>query len=265
MLGSRVEAGQSRQAMWNGSTWKWVGDQAGDGVAFVTKAADETVNNSAVLQNDDHLFFPVGANETWVFNVEFAAQSNTTPDIKFAVTAPATSTCLYNFYLPTGTQNSRVTTCGTQTTVLNGNNTNQSYIGYGTITTAGTAGNIQLQWAQNTANGSNTIGRQGSILKAYRIRGADFAEIYYADDHTVAEGDIVSLTGDGVSQVKKSATPYDSKAIGIISTKPGMVLGETDGAGKPVIVGLSGRVPVKVTLKNGAINPGDYITASDIP
>lgn len=44
-----------------------------------------------------------------------------------------------------------------------------------------------------------------------------------------------------------------------------MVLGEADGAGKPVIVGLAGRVPVKVSTKNGDIKAGDYITTSDIP
>lgn len=44
-----------------------------------------------------------------------------------------------------------------------------------------------------------------------------------------------------------------------------MVIGEADGSGKPVIVGLAGRVPVKVSTKNGDIAPGDYITTSDIP
>jgi hypothetical protein len=44
-----------------------------------------------------------------------------------------------------------------------------------------------------------------------------------------------------------------------------MVVGETDGSGKGVIVGLAGRVPVKVSTKNGDIMPGDYITTSDIP
>lgn len=44
-----------------------------------------------------------------------------------------------------------------------------------------------------------------------------------------------------------------------------MVIGEDDGIGKPVPVALNGRVPVKVTTKNGEINPGDYIATSDIP
>ncbi len=149
--------------------------------------------------------------------------------------------------------------------MINGQAAVRAYVGYGTITNGATAGTVRLQWAQNVANASNTIGYAGSILKAYRIRGADYAEIYYSDDNTIAEGDIVSLTGDGVSQVKKSSSSYDSTSIGIISTKPGMVLGESDGVGKPVIVGLSGRVPIKVSTKNGPIEPGDYITASDIP
>jgi hypothetical protein len=68
-----------------------------------------------------------------------------------------------------------------------------------------------------------------------------------------------------VSQVVKSSRKYDNKALGIISTRPGLVLGEADGSGKPVIVGLAGRVPVKVTTRNGDIAPGDYITTSDIP
>lgn len=224
MMGERIEAGHSRQAMWNGTAWKWVGDQDGDGAVFVTKTADQIINNTTVLQNDTHLTFNIGANETWVFNVDFNGNSPAAQDIKFAMAAPAGATCLYNFYLPTGTVNSRVTTCGTATALLPTSAAEQSFIGYGTITNGATAGTVTLQWAQFVAAAVNTTGRQGSILKAYRIRGADFAEIYYADDHTVAEGDIVSLTGDGVSQVKKSATPYDSKAIGIISTKPGMVL-----------------------------------------
>ena len=55
--------------------------------------------------------------------------------------------------------------------------------------------------------------------------------------------------------MSKSTIPYDGKTLGVISTKPGLVMGEADGAGKPVIVGLAGRVPVKVSTKNGDIKP----------
>lgn len=75
----------------------------------------------------------------------------------------------------------------------------------------------------------------------------------------------MELTGEGVSQITLTKTPYAVKTLGIVSTKPGQVIGDVDGIGKPLPVALSGRVPVKVTLKNGDINPGDYIATSDIP
>ena len=67
-----------------------------------------------------------------------------------------------------------------------------------------------------------------------------------------------------MSQIEKTNSSYQDKAIGIASTKPGQVIGENDGVGKPVAVALNGRVPVNVTTSNGDIVPGDYITTSDI-
>lgn len=134
---------------------------------------------------------------------------------------------------------------------------------YGTFT-SNTAGIAQVQWAQNAANATSTIMRGNSYLVAYKISGADYAELYYDDKGDIAEGDIVQLSGNGVSQIEKTSQAYQAKAIGIASTKPGQVIGEADGVGKPIPVALSGRVPVKVTTKNGDIKPGDYITTSDI-
>lgn len=75
-------------------------------------------------------------------------------------------------------------------------------------------------WAQNTANATNTTILKDATVTFYKLTGADLAEIYYSVDDSAIQGDIVSLTGDGVSQVKKSDKAYDSHAIGIISTKP---------------------------------------------
>ncbi len=60
MLGERVEAGQSRQAIWNGTAWKWIGDQDGEMVQMITKSLSETVGVTGI-QNDDQLAFPVNA------------------------------------------------------------------------------------------------------------------------------------------------------------------------------------------------------------
>jgi hypothetical protein len=64
--------------------------------------------------------------------------------------------------------------------------------------------------------------------------------------------------------IEKTDKPYDPQMIGVISVDPAIVLGEK---GKENLrpVALVGRVPVKVTTKNGEILVGDYLTSSDIP
>lgn len=159
--------------------------------------------------------------------------------------------------------------CNTDLILTNINNQaatlNSDQFNYTGIFKASTAGLAQLQFAQGTANAGATTINKDTVLTATRLAGADLAEVYYSSDDSVIEGDIVSLSGNGISQVAKSSKAYDSKALGVVSTKPGIVIGEADGAGKPVIVGLAGRMPVKVSTKNGDILPGDYITTSDIP
>lgn len=266
MLTERVEAWQSRQAIWNGTTWKWIGDQAGGSQIHIQKPADETVNNTIVLQNDDNLTFAIWANETWIGEILVDYTSPLAQDIRFAITAPAGATCVYSVMdFDEGTAAIANTACPTAIIMTTDSATDESALISFSVVNAGTAGNVTLQWAQWTAAAVNTVVHDGSYLHAYRVRGADYAEVYYTDDGSVNKWDIVSLTGNGVSQVEKSSKPYDTKAIWIISTKPGMVLGEADGIGKAVIVGLAGRVPVKVTTKNGNIMPGDYITSSDMP
>lgn len=98
---------------------------------------------------------------------------------------------------------------------------------YGTFKTS-TAGTAQVQWAQNTANATATILRANSYLIAYKISGADYAELYYDQAGDIREGDIVELSGEGVSQIQKTQKSYETKAIGVASTKPGQVIGEND-------------------------------------
>jgi hypothetical protein len=50
-----------------------------------------------------------------------------------------------------------------------------------------------------------------------------------------------------------------NEAVGVISTRPGIVLGRSS-TGVPVA--FSGRIPVKVTTENGEVKQGDYLTVS---
>jgi len=85
---------------------------------------------------------------------------------------------------------------------------------------------------------------------------ADVAENYETVE-AVEPGDVVAFTND--MKLEKTTTSYGSKLAGVVSTNPGVILsGNTNGAP----LALKGHVPVKVSAENGAIHPGDHLTAS---
>jgi len=127
-------------------------------------------------------------------------------------------------------------------------------------------GSATLQWGPVNAGGTLIIDK-GSMLIAQKVGGADLAEMYYTTDLTLQPGDVVSLDSSIAAGVKKSTIPYDKNAVGIVSTQPGLLLGDskTNTKDTSVIVALSGRVPVKVSMENGPIEAGDLLTASSQP
>lgn len=72
--------------------------------------------------------------------------------------------------------------------------------------------------------------------------------------------------------MRHSLRAYDEHLVGVVSSNPGRVFdeGETYLAGandklitkEKTVVAVVGRVPVKFTLENGAINVGDALTRS---
>jgi hypothetical protein len=120
--------------------------------------------------------------------------------------------------------------------------------------------------ALNTATG---LGRKPAMAVAElstTTRGADLAEIYFSED-ILLPGTVVALDPSRPGGVRATSGAYDPNTLGIVSTKPGIILGDTDvdNSGIPVYVGLSGRVPVKVSTESGPIQPGDLLVASSKP
>ena len=92
---------------------------------------------------------------------------------------------------------------------------------------------------------------------------ADYAEyIDYSGDTAPQPGDVL-IVGDTDTSVKDSTTPYDNHVIGVVSTTPYDVASTDDG--HSVVLALTGRVPVKVSLENGPIELGDPLTSSSTP
>ncbi|MBI5613327.1 collagen-like protein, partial [Candidatus Gottesmanbacteria bacterium] len=95
------------------------------------------------------------------------------------------------------------------------------------------------------------------------VFGADIAEQYVFDESDdVSAGDIVSI-GAVPGAGDKAKIAYDRKLLGVYAESPGLVLGQS--AYNTVPIAVTGRVPVKVSAKNGQIRIGDPITSSDTP
>jgi Hemagglutinin repeat len=141
----------------------------------VIKGADETVTSSTTLQNDDALFLPVIANATYLFKcyLNFEGGTGGSSDIKWQWGVPASATLRYDgvYQRSDGTNIVGSTFIGTQTVAgrTQGAATLCGAIMDGTLVMAGTAGNIQLQWAQNTSSGTGTIVHAQSYLALWRI------------------------------------------------------------------------------------------------
>lgn len=181
-LGNHVELGavlQQTKILYNTVLLAWNGanqDEVWTGFThpkqrMAVKAADETVNNSAVLQNDDELLIAVEASRNYSVLLVMKYNTGLTPDLKIAFAVPTGATISGVFVEVTGT--STVSTRGNldiaaNAVELNGHANDGLIFLFAHLIVGVTAGNLQLQWAQNTADVSNSIVRAGSILTIER-------------------------------------------------------------------------------------------------
>jgi hypothetical protein len=148
-------------------------------VLWARKGSDESVTSSATLQNDDSLVVQLEALAAYEFTVVLAWTGNVTGDIKFAFTFPSGGSCYWTASGPSdgdagygSTGASRYTAnwgsaSGTSTS-FSGSTSTLGMIIQGVVVTSSTAGNLQLQWAQATSNGTATVVKAGSFISATR-------------------------------------------------------------------------------------------------
>ncbi len=95
--------------------------------------------------------------------------------------------------------------------------------------------------------------------------GADLAELYVSSQK-LEPGDIVMVDNTNSALVKKTTTPYQNASLGIVSTNPGIILGQGDYEGLTTYpIALAGRVPLKTNTENGPVMSGDPLTPSSTP
>lgn len=133
---------------------------------IINKQATETVNNSAVLQNDDELILPVNANEVWLVYYYLQVTSNATADFSCGFSVPAGTTMNWN------ESASGVSSVRNEASVYSPATTTAAIHLIRLeciIMVGGNTGNINLQWAQLVAHASDTQVLANSQMIAKRI------------------------------------------------------------------------------------------------
>jgi hypothetical protein len=124
----------------------------------------------------------------------------------------------------------------------------------------------------NTEGGQNLIFRvertTGNVYAdgSFTGGGADVAERIDVSE-AVEPGDVVEIDPENPGKFRKAREALSTRVAGVISTAPGVVLGNKSAEhndARPILA-LAGRVPVKVTAKYGAIAVGDLLVSSPIP
>ncbi len=139
------------------------------------KGSDQPVTSSTTLVNDSALVIPVAASATYDFDLQLFYKGFTTGsgDIKIAWSLPSGATLVGGgdfIANPLGvTQLFYTQATASIFSASNGTANPQPIRTWGTLVTSTTAGNMQLQWAQNTSSGTATTVMTGSVLTAQRI------------------------------------------------------------------------------------------------
>lgn len=140
------------------------------------KTADQSVTSSVTFVNDTELFVPIVAVGSYQFECFLYFEGGTAgaSDIKWRYIVPTGTTMRYTW---TGWNNTgSVARSGdgqiagdTPSSASAGAGNGHGVIMIGTIVAGVNAGNMQLQWAQNTSSGTATIVHAQSCLVLRRI------------------------------------------------------------------------------------------------
>lgn len=134
------------------------------------KRADEIVNNSAVLQNDNDLLVAVEATSTYLVLICAIYRASAVADFQTAFAIPAGAE-LDGVKFPdlTGSNWQRNVSTGPESHIGDGVAIDGTFLYVGRLVVAGTAGNLTLQWAQNTAEATDCTVRLGSWMLVLKV------------------------------------------------------------------------------------------------
>jgi hypothetical protein len=109
-----------------------------------------------------------------------------------------------------------------------------------------------------------------TVTSAVQITGGgDLVEGFESSDGLLESGTVVVIDKDKPGQLKSSSFAYDSKVAGVVSgaggINHGIKMGQDGVMDGDTLVAMTGRVYVKCSAENGAIEPGDLLTTAELP
>lgn len=157
---------------YNGSAWV-------SAVARVKyKTANEAVTSNTTNQADNDFFISVEANALYFVELHIVMTGHTSGDFKSAWTVPSGATgyrwrdVLQSGATADSENKSQIDTIagGSATVgVLGTGSTNTYFHETLTVDTAGTSGNLALEWSQGTSNATATTVLAGSVMRVWKI------------------------------------------------------------------------------------------------
>ena len=111
-------------------------------------------------------------------------------------------------------------------------------------------------------NGNINVSGNATISGNIAAKYQDIAEWTSARGE-VRAGTVVSLDVERTNSVRASQRAYDTRVAGVVSAKPGVILGE--GGPNKALVATTGRVKVRVNAERAPIQIGDLLVTSNIP
>lgn len=148
---------------------------------YVVKSADESVANSAAMQDDNHLFLTVAANTDYILEAGLVYSATIDVDLNFTWSGPSGATMYwgsgtasnYSSGIPSLSLSAHTISSVASSVGFSSGGTSNPFFEiarpYGLLRIGGTAGTIRLRWAQKALHADATVMRSGSWLRLTRM------------------------------------------------------------------------------------------------
>lgn len=136
---------------------------------IIYKAEPQTVTGTTSYQDDDHIVFPLATNKKYVFLYVFHVGGGSVADFKYTYIVPSGATGEWMADLEKSSVNQNTAWGGNRNQGTSGDTDDRVISGFGYVETAGTAGDLQFQFANFATTSENSIHHKGGHIRIHEV------------------------------------------------------------------------------------------------